>query len=169
LDSPRRLKTAYLALGSNLGDRERNLRQAIDRLARPGLEVARCSSIYETAPLLLENQPRFLNQVIEVRTSLFPRQLLHAGFDVERQLGRRRTIPNGPRSIDVDLLLYGRVTASSPELALPHPRMTERRFVLEPLAELAPDLIHPTLRRTIAVLLAATRNQDVRLYRAATL
>src|SRR5450432_1897413 len=91
-----RLKTAYLALGSNLGDREENLKQAILLLKGPHIEIARASSIFETAPMLLEDQPWFLNQVIEVKTSLFPRQLLHAAQEVERQLGRKRTITNGP-------------------------------------------------------------------------
>jgi 2-amino-4-hydroxy-6-hydroxymethyldihydropteridine diphosphokinase len=159
-----RLKTAYLALGSNLGDREENLKQAILLLKGPTIEILRASSIFETAPMLLEDQPWFLNQVIEAKTSLFPRQLLHAAQDVERQLGRKRTIANGPRSIDVDLLFYGRTIMVSEELTLPHPHMAERRFVLEPLAQLAPQMRHPVSKRTITELLAATRSQNVKLY-----
>ena len=164
---PVRLKTVYLALGSNLGDRERNLRQAIVLLARPGIEIARASSIVETAPMLLEDQPWFLNQVVEAKTNLFPRQLLHCAQDVERQMGRKRTIANGPRVIDVDILLYGRTVMDSLELTLPHPRMAERRFVLEPLAELAPRLRHPVLKRSMIDLLAATESQKVKPYRPA--
>ena len=159
------LKTAYLALGSNLGDRYANLQQAIRILERPAIEIARMSSVFETAPMLLEDQPWFLNQVIEVKTSLFPRQLLHAAQDVERQLGRKRTIANGPRSIDVDLLIYGRTVMTCDELTLPHPRMAERRFVLEPLAELAPRLKHPVLKRLMTDLLAATQSQNIKPYK----
>ena len=164
-----RLKTAYLALGSNLGDREHNLKQAIETLARPALELIRASSIYETAPMLLEDQPWFLNQVLEIKTSLFPRQLLHATQDVEHQLGRKRTVANGPRVIDVDILLYGKVIMDSTELTIPHPRMTERRFVLEPLAELAPRLRHPVSKRTMLDLLSATKAQNIKPYKAAGL
>src|SRR4051794_14841201 len=117
-----RLKTAYLALGSNLGNREANLESARQALAKRGIEIVRASSIYETAPQLLEDQPWFLNQVVEIKTGLFPRQLLHACQDVERQLGRTRTIRNGPRIIDVDVLLYGSTIMQSDELTLPHPR-----------------------------------------------
>src|SRR5689334_14349704 len=101
-------KTVHLALGSNLGDREGHLEKAIRALAGPALTILRQSSIYETAPMLLENQPWFLNQVIEVKTTLFPRQLLHYVKEIELSLGRKRTIINGPRSIDIDILLYGR-------------------------------------------------------------
>ena len=159
-----RLKTVYLALGSNLGDREANLRKAIVTLARPSIELVRASSIYETAPMLLEEQPWFLNQVVEVKTSLFPRQLLHCAQEVERQLGRKRTIANGPRIIDIDILLYGRTVMASYELTVPHPRMAERRFVLEPLAELAPRLRHPVLKRSMSELLAGTKAQNLKPY-----
>ena len=159
-----RLKTVYLALGSNLGDREQNLQRAIETLNQTGIQILRASSIYETAPMLFEDQPWFLNQILEAKTSLFPRQLLHAAKDVERDLGRKRTIANGPRVIDVDILLYGRTVMTSAELTLPHPRMTERRFVLEPLSELAPKLRHPVSKRTILELLGATKTQNVKPY-----
>ena len=164
-----RLKTAYLALGSNLGDREQHLDNAIEALATRSIEVVRKSSIYETAPMLLEDQPWFLNQVLEIKTSLFPRQLLHATQDVEHQLGRKRTIANGPRVIDLDILLYGRVIMSSGELTIPHPRLAERRFVLEPLAELVPRLRHPVSKRTMLDLLAATKSQNIKPYKSAGL
>ena len=159
------MKTVYLALGSNMGDREDNLKRAIGMISSPATEVSRRSSVYETAPMLLEAQPWFLNQVLEIKTSLFPRQLLHSTQEVERVLGRNRTIANGPRSIDIDILLYGRTVMTSDELTIPHPAMAERRFVLEPLAELAPRLRHPVLKRTIADLLTATKQQTVRLFR----
>jgi len=159
-------KTVYLALGSNLGDREANLEKAIQALESPALTVIRQSSIYETAPMLLEDQPWFLNQVIEAKTALFPRQLLHYAKDIERSLGRKRAVAKGPRIIDIDLLLYGRSVIKSEELTIPHPGMAERRFVLEPLAELSPKLRHPVLKSTIAELLAATKQQTVRRFKA---
>ncbi|HEY3742511.1 MAG TPA: 2-amino-4-hydroxy-6-hydroxymethyldihydropteridine diphosphokinase [Bryobacteraceae bacterium] len=158
-------KTVYLALGSNLGDREQNLEQAIRSLAHEPIELIRSSSIYETAPMILENQPWFLNQVIEVRTALFPLQLLHIAQRIELELGRKRMIANGPRTIDIDVLLYGRTVMASKELTIPHPRMAERRFVLEPLVEIAPDLKHPVLKQKMTELLAAAKQQDVRVFR----
>ena len=161
-----RFKTTYLALGSNLGDRERNLVEAVRLLTGEGnVEIVRRSSIYETAPVSYENQPRFLNQVIEVKTALFPRQLLHATQAIERELGRKRTMVNGPRTIDIDSLLFGRTVMVSDELTIPHPRMMERRFVLEPLAELAPQLRHPVSKQRISELLGAVKSQDVKAFR----
>jgi 2-amino-4-hydroxy-6-hydroxymethyldihydropteridine diphosphokinase len=156
------LKTAYIGLGSNLGDRAENLRQAIVRLAAPDLRVARESSVYETEPRDVLDQPWFLNQVVEIETSLFPRQLLLRVLKIERDLGRQRIAGKGPRTIDLDILLYGRAVVAAPDLEIPHPRMPERRFVLEPLAELSPDLRHPVTRRKMVELLAATGEQRVR-------
>jgi 2-amino-4-hydroxy-6-hydroxymethyldihydropteridine diphosphokinase len=157
-----RVKTAFLGLGSNLDDRAAYLARAIERLAAAAIQVVRESSIYETAPMLYEDQPWFLNQVIEVKTALFPRQLLHSTQEIERELGRRRTIAKGPRTIDIDILLYGRTVMSSDELTIPHPGMAERRFVLEPLNELAPRLRHPVLKRTIGELLGQVKDQETR-------
>ena len=157
-------KTVYLGLGSNLGDRRGNLIRALAALEFRAVEIVRQSSIYETAPMMVEDQPWFLNQVVEVRTSLFPRQLLHRGQEIELELGRKRTVAYGPRVIDIDILLYGRTVIETDELTIPHPRMTERRFVLEPLAELAPRLRHPVSKRSIAELLAATMAQNVKRY-----
>jgi 2-amino-4-hydroxy-6-hydroxymethyldihydropteridine diphosphokinase len=155
-------KTAYLSLGSNLGDRERNLRDALGLLAGPRLRVLRVSSFYETAPLDLRDQPWFLNAVAEVETDLFPKQLLARVQKIERELGRKRIVPKGPRTIDVDILLYGAAVIDAEELQVPHPRLAGRRFVLEPLAELAPDLRHPVTRRTVAEMLHAVTGQQVR-------
>lgn len=155
-------KTAYLSLGSNLGDRERNLRDALGLLAGPRLRVLRVSSFYETAPLELRDQPWFLNAVAEVETDLFPKQLLARVQKIERELGRKRIVPKGPRTIDIDILLYGVAVIDAEELQVPHTRLAERRFVLEPLAELAPDLRHPVTRRTVAEMLHAVAGQQVR-------
>ena len=156
------MKIAYLALGSNLGDRPGNLARAIEQLASADLRVLRSSSVWETEPRDLPNQPWFLNQVIEVETSLFPRQLLQRLHRIERSLGRVRVIPKGPRLIDIDILLFGRAIVNSPDLEIPHPRMPDRRFVLELLAELVPDLRHPVTRRTIRQMLSDVAGQAVR-------
>ncbi|MCC7173640.1 MAG: 2-amino-4-hydroxy-6-hydroxymethyldihydropteridine diphosphokinase [Bryobacterales bacterium] len=156
------MKTAYLSLGSNLGRREAFLGQALRLLERPHLHVVRVSSVYETAPMDLAGQPWFLNLVAEIETDLFPAQLLARARRVERELGRRRPVARGPRTIDVDILLYEDVVMETPDLTIPHPRMALRRFVLEPLAELVPALRHPVLRRTIRELLVPTRGQAAR-------
>lgn len=152
----------YLGLGSNLGDCKGNLDEALVHLAAGGVKILRQSSLYETEPRDLRQQPWFLNSVIEVETRMFPRQLLARIHHIEKAMGRRRTVSKGPRVIDVDILLCGRVSMQTPELVIPHPRMAERRFVLEPLAELAPGLLHPATGETISELLARTASQIVR-------
>jgi 2-amino-4-hydroxy-6-hydroxymethyldihydropteridine diphosphokinase len=156
------LKLVYIALGSNLGDRAENLRQAREQIAAPDLRVLRASSIYETAPRDVTDQPWFLNQVIECETELFPRQLLERLQKVERAIGGKRRIAKGPREIDLDILLFGDAVVKAPELEVPHPRLAERRFVLEPLAELVPEKKHPGTRRTMREMLAGVANQVVR-------
>ena len=151
-------KLIYLSLGSNLGDRAANLARAVDLLARGSLEVLRRSSLYATEPVGFTAQPWFLNCVVEARTELMPRQLLRVVQQVERSLGRRRAVEGGPRTIDVDILLYGSSVICAADLELPHPRMSERRFVLVPLRELAPGLRHPQLRSTVSELLASTED-----------
>lgn len=156
------MKTVYLSLGSNVGDRERALQEAIRLLHGAGLRILRVSQVYETEPQDTRAQPWFLNIVAEARTPLFPKQLLARIHGIERQLGRRRLARKGPRTIDIDMLLYGDFVINTPELTVPHPRMVERRFVLAPMAELAPELRHPVLRRTMSELLAAVRRQTAR-------
>lgn len=156
------MKRVYLSLGSNLGDRERLLERALAKLDAAGLRLLRVSSVYETEPLERRGQPWFLNMVVEAETELFPRVLLMRIRRIEVELGRRRLAPKGPRPIDIDVLLYGDAVIRTPELTIPHPRMSERRFVLEPLAELAPELRHPLDGRPIRELLEATRGQTVR-------
>lgn len=151
-----------MGLGTNLGDREGHLQAALTLLEAPDLHVTRVSSIYETAPMYDTAQPAFLNMVAEGETTLFPRQLLHRLQKIENELGRLRTRPNGPRTIDLDLLLYGRTISGAADLTIPHPRLAERRFVLEPLAELAPGLRHPVLHRTMKELLREVADQQVR-------
>lgn len=156
------MKTAYLSLGSNVGDREAHLKRALDRLAREDIRVKRKSSIYETEPQDLRKQAWFLNLAAEIETSLFPRQLLHRIQHIEREMGRKRVIAKGPREIDIDILLYGNFVISTEVLTIPHPRLSERRFVLQPLADLAPDLRHPVSHVSIRELLAGLSGQIVK-------
>jgi 2-amino-4-hydroxy-6-hydroxymethyldihydropteridine diphosphokinase len=141
-------KLAYLSLGSNLGDRAAHLTTAISRLEALGQVVA-VSSFYETEPVELTAQPWFLNCAVALDTEKMPRQLLASVLGVEQQMGRRRVQKKGPRTIDIDILLFGSSVIETKGLTIPHPAMHERRFVLEPLAEIAPDVRHPVLKRTI--------------------
>jgi 2-amino-4-hydroxy-6-hydroxymethyldihydropteridine diphosphokinase len=149
-------KTVYLSLGSNVGDRARNLQDAIEALAGAGAEVIRISSIYETEPVDLREQPWFLNCVVEAQTNLPPLELLLALRAIETHMGSKKLVPKGPRLIDMDILLYGNEAIDAPELQVPHPRMHQRRFVLAPLAEIAPQSRHPISGLTAAEMLART-------------
>jgi 2-amino-4-hydroxy-6-hydroxymethyldihydropteridine diphosphokinase len=131
-------------------------------LNAPDLRLLRKSSLYETEPIGFRDQGWFLNMVAEFETELFPKQLLHRMQKVERSLGRVRTVKNGPRTIDIDILLYGRAVVKTEELEIPHPRYRERRFTLAPLAELSPQLRDPVTRHTMAQMLAALTGQSIR-------
>ena len=146
-------KTVYLSLGSNVGDREANLRAAIDELPHAGVQVTRASSFYETEPVDLREQPWFLNCVVEVETHFDAAMLLRALREIETKMGSKKPVAKGPRLIDMDILLYGGDRIDTPELQVPHPRMHLRRFVLVPLAEIAPQALHPRLKRTVKQLL----------------
>jgi 2-amino-4-hydroxy-6-hydroxymethyldihydropteridine diphosphokinase len=141
-------KLVYLSLGSNVGNRQTHMRNAIARLESLGRVVA-VSSLYETEPVEFTNQPWFLNCAVAVETEQMPKQFMAAVLKIEREMGRRRTQEKGPRTIDIDILLFGNATVDLPELTIPHPAMHERRFVLQPLNEIAPDLKHPVLKKTI--------------------
>lgn len=146
--------TVYLSLGSNLGDREKNLRTAIGALPDAKVRLACVSSVYETEPVDLREQPWFLNCTVRATTEAPPLDLLHALRGIESGMGSKKLVPKGPRLIDLDILLYGNETIDTPELQVPHPRMLLRKFVLVPLAEIAPNLKHPSWKGTASQLLA---------------
>jgi 2-amino-4-hydroxy-6-hydroxymethyldihydropteridine diphosphokinase len=146
-------KLVYLSLGSNLGDREKYLREAISRLGDLGV-IKQVSAFYETQPVEVQTeQPWFLNCALAMETELVPLEFLRGMLAVEQSMGRIRTKPKGPRTIDIDIVFFGDDVVNTPELTVPHPAMHQRRFVLEPLAEIAPALMHPVLKRTVQELL----------------
>jgi len=138
----------YLALGTNLGDRPANLKQAIAALT-PQMEVKARSGVYETPPWGFEDQPKFLNQVVKVNTYLDPEPLLKHLKRLEVALGRKESFPNGPRLIDMDILFYDDLVMDKPSIVIPHPRLQERGFVLLPLMEIAPNLVHPVNKKSV--------------------
>jgi 2-amino-4-hydroxy-6-hydroxymethyldihydropteridine diphosphokinase len=144
----------YLSLGSNIGDREKHLRDAIARL-EPKRRIVSVSSIYETEPVEFTDQAWFLNCAVAIETKETAEQLMAAILQIEKQMGRQRIQSKGPRVIDIDILLFGDVVLDCVRLTIPHPAMHERRFVLQPLAEIAPEVRHPVLRKTIRELLQA--------------
>ena len=155
--------TVYLGLGSNVGRREATLRQAIALLAQ-SVRCVRVSPVYETEPVDYTDQPWFLNLVVEAETDMSPTQLLARVARIERDLGRVRTIPKGPRTIDIDILFFGDAVVRTARLRIPHARIAERRFVLAPLADLAPGLRHPVTGETVREMLQAAPPQNLRLH-----
>jgi 2-amino-4-hydroxy-6-hydroxymethyldihydropteridine diphosphokinase len=154
-------KMVYLSLGSNMGDREGNLRDAIAELPHAGAAVTKLSSFYETEPVDLREQPWFLNCALQATTEVPPLDLLRALRTIESRMGSKKLVPKGPRLIDLDILLYGDETIDTPELQVPHPRMLSRKFVLIPLAEIAPNLKHPSWKETASRLLADLPDSSV--------
>lgn len=155
------VSSIYLGIGSNLGDRYANIRAAVELMGKiDGLKVKGISSLYETEPCGGPPQGKFLNGVIEVETQLSPRELLEKLKEIERRLGRVKTVANGPRTIDLDILLYQDLVVDEEDLKIPHPRVTQRRFALEPLAELNPDLIHPISNKKVAQLLREVQEAE---------
>jgi 2-amino-4-hydroxy-6-hydroxymethyldihydropteridine diphosphokinase len=152
--------TVYIALGTNIGEREDNLRLALRHLPEVGVQIRRTSSVYETEPVDYLDQDWFLNTVLEGQTELDALALLRALRLIETQMGSRKAFAKGPRLIDLDVLLYGMETIDTPELQVPHPRMLERKFVLVPLAEIAPTLRHPSWRSGVVQLLASTQDRS---------
>lgn len=139
----------YVGIGSNLGDRERNCLRAIDLMEERSLKVSRRSRTYETEPWGVKDQPRFINMAVSVETALEPRKVLGLLKDVEKLMGRQETVRYGSRVIDLDILLYDSLVVKEPGLEIPHPLMHERDFVLVPLAEIAPEAVHPVIGKTI--------------------
>jgi 2-amino-4-hydroxy-6-hydroxymethyldihydropteridine diphosphokinase len=160
-------KTVYLALGSNMGEREDRLGQALAALEREGVTIAARSSIYETEPQDVVQQPWFLNMVVEAKTRALPLNLMSTLLRIEREIGRVRHAHSlrGPRPIDLDILLFGNAVIDLPRLTVPHPRMLQRRFVLEPLLEIGPKLRHPATRELLSSYLPSTLDQQIRIKR----
>ncbi|MGA9542374.1 MAG: 2-amino-4-hydroxy-6-hydroxymethyldihydropteridine diphosphokinase [Candidatus Sulfotelmatobacter sp.] len=153
---------AYLSLGSNVGDREGQLREARTRLGTIGRVIA-VSSVYETEPVEFTQQPWFLNCALALETSKTPQELIAAILHIEEEMGRRRVQKKGPRSIDIDILLFDGMVVDSTDLTIPHPALHQRRFVLEPLTEIGPEVFHPVLKKTVRELLdGLTAGQVVR-------
>ena len=150
----------YLALGSNLGDRLANLKQAIAALT-PQINVKAKSQVYETPPWGFEDQPKFLNQVVKAKTYLEPEQLLKHLKRLELALGRKESVPNGPRLIDMDILFYDDLVLNTPALVIPHPRLHERGFVLLPLMDIAPDLVHPVSKQSVREMAALSSVEGI--------
>ena len=148
------MSIVHIGIGSNLGNREENCLKAIRFLSQNGIHVRKRSSMYETEPWGVKEQPGFINMTIEGETGLRPAELLEVLKKIEDEIGRTETYRWGPRVIDLDVLLYDNLVMHTPELTIPHPRMHEREFVLRPLAEIAPDKIHPVLKKTMRELLS---------------
>lgn len=148
----------YLSLGSNVGDRKENLNAACSLLEKAQIKILRYSSIYETQPVDFASQPWFLNQVLEVSTGQIPDELLGIIKKIEKKMGRKRSLPKGPRKIDIDIILAGEFIQQTPHLKIPHPQMHKRNFVLVPLREIAPGVVHPVLKKTVESL--AKENDD---------
>jgi 2-amino-4-hydroxy-6-hydroxymethyldihydropteridine diphosphokinase len=164
-------KLVYLSLGANIGDREKSLQAALDRLEENQIHISARSPIYETEPQHLSGQPWFLNMVVACETRYFPLQLLNILQRIERELGRVRSasaIRRGPRTLDIDILLFANAILDTPQLTIPHPRMLERRFVLQPLLDIAPDLKFPGTNKPLKTYLPGVAGQKLHLHAASS-
>jgi len=148
------MTTIYIGIGSNLGDREGTCLKALEELEKRGIKVTKKSSRYETEPWGVRDQPKFINMAVEADTDLSPEEVLKVIKEIERNFGRRETLRWGPRVVDLDILFYNDLVIDEPDLRIPHPHMHERDFVLKPLSEIAPESIHPLLKKTVREMLS---------------
>jgi len=155
------MPTVYIALGTNIGDRQSNLREALSRIEASGIHISQLSSIYETEPVDYLDQPWFLNAVVEAQTELPAAQLLSTLRQIESHMGSKKPFAKGPRLIDLDILLYATDTIDTPDLQIPHPRMLQRNFVLAPLAEIAPTFRHPNWSATVSDIFAHSSDKSI--------
>lgn len=156
------MATVYIGIGSNLGKRRYNCEKAIKKIKEKGIVVKKISSMYETKPWGLKEQPLFINMVVEIETKINPEELLKMLKEIEVEMGRKETLRWGPRIIDLDILLYNNEIIDQEDLKIPHPFLHQRDFVLLPLSEIAPDLIHPVLKKTIKQLREELLAQDIK-------
>jgi 2-amino-4-hydroxy-6-hydroxymethyldihydropteridine diphosphokinase len=154
------MSTAYIGIGSNLGNRQYHCLKAIELIERSGQKISKISSLYETEPWGVRKQPAFINMAVEIETGLPPRELLILCKRIEKRMGRKKTVRWGPRVIDLDILLYDDLAVKDDDIVIPHPLMHRRAFVLEPLSEIAPEKVHPLLKKKITDLLLENRRFD---------
>lgn len=147
------MHNVFIAIGTNLGDKEENIRQSIKKMAQNNIHIIKKSTVYKTMPYGYKNQPVFLNCVVQAETMLSPEELLYVLLSIEKQMGRKRKIHWGPRIIDLDIIFYDNLIINSSNLKIPHPDMQNREFVLKPLCDIAPNFVHPVLHKTVKELL----------------
>lgn len=159
------MPSIFLGVGSNIEPREENISKAISLLKEKGFKIVKSSPIYQTQPVGYESQPKFLNLVLHIEEKTSPKSCLYTLKEIEREMGRTPTFPNGPRVIDLDILFYDSLIVDTPELKIPHPRLHKRAFVLIPLSQIAPDFLHPVFKKSVKELLKEVDTKGVEIWK----